>query len=100
MWKSRDACVLNLGIKVLVINGCSWLVIVIQQLLLLYIPITKLAWCLLIYHVLFGFTGVYREVRSIRPERNVESSTESNPKSTSYILIGFKSLDKQFSQVS
>ncbi|XP_046685259.1 uncharacterized protein LOC124370981 isoform X3 [Homalodisca vitripennis] len=42
--------------------------------------------------------GVYREVRSIRPEGVVQNGHASNPKSTAYIVIGFKGMDKNFSQ--
>lgn len=44
--------------------------------------------------------GVYREVRSIQPEGVVKNGHISDPKTTAYIVLGFKSMDKNFSQVS
>ncbi|XP_075222119.1 uncharacterized protein LOC142324896 isoform X2 [Lycorma delicatula] len=43
--------------------------------------------------------GVYREVRSIRPEGQHQNGHLLQPEHIGYILLGFKSLDKNFSQV-
>ncbi|XP_054258112.1 uncharacterized protein LOC128983015 [Macrosteles quadrilineatus] len=44
------------------------------------------------------YQGVYREVRSIRPEGVILNGHRSSVESTAYIVMGFKSLDKNFSQ--
>uniref|UniRef100_A0A1B6D5Y4 DUF7153 domain-containing protein n=1 Tax=Clastoptera arizonana TaxID=38151 RepID=A0A1B6D5Y4_9HEMI len=43
--------------------------------------------------------GVYREVRSIRPENITKNGNVVQPQHIGYIVLGFKSLDKNFNQV-
>lgn len=43
--------------------------------------------------------GVYREVRSIRPESDQQNSHLISSNHIRFILLGFKSLDKNFNQV-
>ncbi|KAF6200050.1 hypothetical protein GE061_006350 [Apolygus lucorum] len=43
--------------------------------------------------------GVYREVRSICPEGELHELEKALPQHVGYIILGFKSIDRNFSQV-